>query len=687
MYLILPKKHFTAEQKSRQFIYNKVMNRLIHEVSPYLLSHASNPVDWQPWDDIAIQKAKTENKPIFLSIGYSACHWCHVMEHESFSDLETAKIINSYFVPIKVDREERPDIDKVYMDALVAMTGQGGWPLTGFLTPQGHPFYMGTYFPAKPNFGLPGFKGLLQNIISSYEKFKSEINAQSLDFTQKILQTALPVEASQQENIATLNNSIKVILNSHDNDQGGWGKQPKFPHPLVISLLQNDHLQDQKAIQNTLSITLDAMVQGGFYDILRGGFHRYSTDDKWLIPHFEKMLYDNAQLAQIYLFAGQRLHNEKYKSIALSTLNFMANELLSPNEGFWSSLDADSEGEEGKFYVWTKSELETALTPAEFAQLKQDFYIEGHGNFDSRLILRLRPQVMSLPELSNLKKAQDTRVRPKTDEKLLVDWNALAISTFAKASLRLRNDTYQSIAKRVTSFILDNLVKDERLYHSYRSGKLGKKGFLSDYANLINALIDLFLTNYEMKWLDAAFNLCDTMVDLFWDSGQFYDTGKDETPLIVRPQTIDDSVIPSGWAAALLAIQKLNQFRLEEKFSEIIQTSIDRVRPQIQKHPLAYPIWLKVIANQIYAPTSIIMIKSESEPENASLMERAILDHLQPDDLFLSVFPTDSLFEELFILRGKLQIDNRTTIYLCSRQTCSQPIFTIQELELRQNPS
>jgi len=657
------------------------MNRLNNEISPYLLAHASNPVDWYPWNEIALNKAKSENKPIFLSIGYSACHWCHVMEHESFSNSDIADVLNKYFVSIKVDREERPDIDKIYMDALVAMNGQGGWPLSGFLTPDGHPFYMGTYFPLLPNYGLPGFKDLLLNIARSYEKYSHEINSQSLEFTQKILQSSLPNDSFINQENKIFIGSIQIILNNFDNENGGWGTQPKFPHPLVLSLLLQIDLYSREEIHKIVNFTLERMSKGGLYDILRGGFHRYSVDEKWLVPHFEKMLYDNAQLALIYLFAGRKSGHEGFLSVAVKTLDFMINELLSENEGFWSSLDADSEDEEGKFYTFSAQEFKEIFSVDELKKLKQNFDLAGSGNYEGKFILRFLENGHEIEELSKLIAVQGARVRPKTDDKILVDWNALAISTFAISGLLLQNEKYISIAKRVANFILSNLISENRLYHSYRDKKLGQKGYLSDYANLVNAFLELFLVDKDKKWLDLAYSLCDSMVVLFWKNNQFYDTGEDDSNLIIRPQTIDDSVIPSGWATALLVIQKLNLFRSEEKYSDLIHKSISINGSQIQKFPLSYAVWLKVISNISISPSSIILIKDQKDPEYGQLLEKYVLENILPDVIFLSLFPGDPLFKDLFILQGKSQINNKTTLYFCTRNTCSKPIFNVEELK------
>ncbi len=454
------------------------MNRLEKEISPYLLDHASNPIDWHPWDDFALLKAKTENKPIFLSIGYSSCHWCHVMAHETFTNLEVASIINKHFVSIKVDREERPDIDKIYMDALVSMTGQGGWPLSAFLTPEGYPFYMGTYFPLRPRHGLPGFVDILNHIARSYEKHSLEIIEQSQKMTQNLRNmdvTHLSVATQDKFVMASV---LENLFKNFDETNGGWGFQPKFPNALLLLFLLENQLYNQAHIQAKVNFTLDQMAKGGMYDLVRGGFHRYSTDEKWLIPHFEKMLYDNALLALTYMNSFQLSKNLNHKVIAESTINFIKNELLSATEGFWSSLDADVEEIEGEYYVWSEEELYKNFSSDEIDEIKNVFSFDESAKFESHYILRLKNNQHGMYKLDKFRKIQETRIRPKTDDKVLVDWNALAITTFAKSALYFQIENNKEISIRVMNFILSNLYLKSRLYHSFRTGILGKKGLL-----------------------------------------------------------------------------------------------------------------------------------------------------------------------------------------------------------------
>ena len=654
------------------------MNRLEKEISPYLLDHASNPIDWHPWDDFALLKAKTENKPIFLSIGYSSCHWCHVMAHETFTNLEVASIINKHFVSIKVDREERPDIDKIYMDALVSMTGQGGWPLSAFLTPEGYPFYMGTYFPLRPRHGLPGFVDILNHIARSYEKHSLEIIEQSQKMTQNLRNmdvTHLSVATQDKFVMASV---LENLFKNFDETNGGWGFQPKFPNALLLLFLLENQLYNQAHIQAKVNFTLDQMAKGGMYDLVRGGFHRYSTDEKWLIPHFEKMLYDNALLALAYINSFQLSKNLNHKVIAESTINFIKNELLSAAEGFWSSLDADVEEIEGEYYVWSEEELYKNFSSDENDEIKNVFSFDESVKFENHFILRLKNNQHGTYKFDKFREIQESRIRPKTDDKLLVDWNALAITTFSKSALYFQIENNKEISIRVMNFILSNLYLKSRLFHSFRKGILGKKGLLSDYSYLINALVDIFLIDPKKRWLEEAYKLCDEMVDLFWDGSQFFDTGNDDSNLIIRPQTIEDSVTPSGWSMAILAIQRLNIFRNHEKFSEVVIRSIEILKKFILKNPLYFPVWLKILSNSQRPPESVIFIKSEKLTKNSEF-EQQIIRHITPDTIFLSLAENDPIIDQLDLLKGKITIEHKNTAYYCYEYTCTQPMTTIEE--------
>ncbi len=656
------------------------MNHLIQEISPYLLAHADNPVDWYPWSEIAMLRAKKEAKPIFLSIGYSACHWCHVMEQESFMNQDVADFLNTNFISIKVDREERPDIDKIYMDALVNMTGSGGWPMSVFLTPDLTPFYAGTYFPPQTRYGMPAFLQVLESVVQAWNENANQLIEYGLQIKNR-LQKTVELQNSKPDTIQNiLGKSIQTIFDQIDAKHGGWGSKPKFPHPLTLLFLLDEFIDLTSTQQKQVESTLDAMVAGGFYDLLRGGFHRYSTDEQWLIPHFEKMLYDNALLTQVYLNAGSIFKNHDYLRIAEETLRFMQSELISPTGGFWSSLDADSEGEEGLFYTWQYDALLNLFPNTEWEKLNQYFEISIHGNFEGQIILRRKENHVPQEILEKLKAKQVQRTRPATDDKILVDWNCMAISTFAIASRILADQDYLSVAINAANFILRKMVVDQHLYHAYREGHVRSRAFLNDYSLLINALIDLFMVTMNEDWLKQAISLCDKMVNIFWDGDQFFDCREDDSTLITRPQTLEDSVVPSGWSAAIFAMQRLNVFREENKYEQIVTTSHKHILGIVDQAPLSTSFWLKTLTRAINAVGYIVLVKCASDSESSLLLENFIITHKHPEKVFLISNEAEIAKTTIPILKGKKCLANQSTVYVCFNNTCSEPITSIDSL-------
>lgn len=657
------------------------MNRLKDEISPYLLGHANNPVNWFPWGEIAISKAKSENKPIFLSIGYSACHWCHVMEEESFLNFDIANFLNKNFISIKVDREERPDIDKIYMDALVAMTGSGGWPMSIFLTQDLNPFYAGSYFPPTARFGLPGFLDLLGKISVAWENNFLQLKStgeEIKDFLSRTLTFSTDVEIDLAKTIST---SVQKVFQQIDKNNGGWGSRPKFPHALVLLFLMNKKSNLTQDNLRQLDITLEKMAQGGFHDLIRGGFHRYSTDEIWLVPHFEKMLYDNALLASSYLSAGKIFNKDKFIQIAIETLYFMKNELLSPSGGFWSSLDADSDGEEGKFYIWSYEELKELIPDGDWQKFCKIYQIEKFGNFEGKIILRSQDHASDWSLLNNLLPAQNKRRRPNTDDKILIDWNSLAISAFANIGNNLQISEFVLIAENAAQFILNNMAEGEELFHAFRNGERKNSVFLSDYSLFINSLIDLFIATCDQKWRAKAIVFCEKMVATFWDGKQFFDTVMNENFLFIKPQTLEDSVTPSGWSAAIFAMIRLNLFRDQPKFEDIILTSFRTIIEQVQAHPLSMPLWLKSFAYFTHPLDYIILIKTTKDDESASEYENCIRGKIHADTLFLSIFEDNPLFNILNILKGKKCYQQKTTVFICFNNSCSAPITDLKSLK------
>jgi uncharacterized protein YyaL (SSP411 family) len=584
-------------------------NHLINENSPYLLQHAGNPVDWFPWGQEALDRAKKEDKPIFLSIGYAACHWCHVMAHESFEDVKIAQILNDHFISIKVDREERPDLDNIYMKAVTAMTGQGGWPLTVFLSSDARPFYGGTYFPPENRHNLPSFHDVLDGVINAWKDNRANVADVGQKITDYLVQSSLIAgnQLSIDDNL--LQAASSSLGESYDWRFGGWGQAPKFPQPMAIEfLLRCATRGNDKALQ-VVDHVLTAMSQGGMYDVVGGGFHRYSTDENWYVPHFEKMLYDNAQLAQVYLHASLLAHNPTWREVCERCLDFIKNDLTGPEGGFYSSLDADSDGEEGRYYAWTSEELRLALDDPDDVKFffsahqvqEQDPFLIRRSLSDPQLSAKyslseeaVRSRLLGLYQrLSRMRRA---RPHPFVDDKVIVSWNALALQVFSEASCYYKRPDYLDIAIRNAHFILDNLYTRPPLLHSWRAGRTGPQAFLEDYASLIIALLTLYQADPDPVWFSSARKLADDMLRHFSDGqGGFFDTGDQAGITLVRPKEVQDNATPSGNALAANALLRLSAFsesqRWESKAIELFST----VQGASQQYPSAFSYWLSTI--------------------------------------------------------------------------------------------
>src|SRR3712207_4865467 len=537
-------------------------NRLAQETSPYLLQHKDNPVDWYPWGEDALERAREEDKPILLSVGYSACHWCHVMERESFEDEETARIMNEHFVNIKVDREERPDIDSIYMSAVQALTRHGGWPMTVFLTPDGAPFYGGTYFPPAPRGGLPSFQQVLLSLADAYADRRDDVmrSAQSVrEYLQAATGAAMPKAAVGVE---LLDGAAASLLSQLDRRFGGFGGAPKFPQAMNLEvLLRHYHRTGDLGALSGVELTLRHMANGGIYDQLGGGFARYSVDQYWLVPHFEKMLYDNALLSRLYLEAYQATGDPFYWRIAEESLDYVVRDMTSPEGGFYSAEDADSEGEEGKFYVWTQAEIRAVLDEEEARLAERYWDVTERGNFEGKSILYVpRPLEAVAAEFglppeglweriegirSKLFAAREERVRPGRDEKILAAWNGLMLRSFALAARILDREDYGEVARRNATFLLEGLRVDGRLRRSYKDGQARFNGYLEDYAMAADGLVALYEATFETRWLAEAAHLADAILELFWEEGSraFYDTPADHEELVTRPRDVYDSEI------------------------------------------------------------------------------------------------------------------------------------------------
>ena len=530
-------------------------NHLAEESSPYLLQHAHNPVDWYPWGEEAFARAREEDRPIFLSIGYSACHWCHVMAHESFGDERVAAILNEHFVSIKVDREERPDIDRIYMTAVQAMTGRGGWPMSVFLTPAGRPFYAGTYYPPERREGLPAFTDVLQSVIEAWEHRREQV-LEGGDAVVRVLERVYARETPLGEPRALTHELLRsaqaALISRVDRAHGGWGTAPKFPQPLALEFLLRRHaLTDEATLLAIVEDTLLAMARGGVYDQLGGGFHRYSVDDEWLVPHFEKMLYDNAQLARVYLHAWQVTGRPLFEAVVRETLDFLLREMADPAGGFYSALDADTEGREGRYYVWTPQEIRDVLGTDRAIDFSQAYGLTAGGNFEGANVLTYVGDEVERPDLAplreDLRRAREGRTRPAADDKVLTSWNGLAMAAFAEAGRALDEPRYLEAAERAAGFLLEHLRRpDGRLLHAWRRGRAGTDGFLEDYTHLAEGLLALYAATFEARWFHEAQGLMEHVIARFAADVGFYDTDAAHEGLIVRPRELEDNVIPWG---------------------------------------------------------------------------------------------------------------------------------------------
>ncbi|MBI5642165.1 MAG: thioredoxin domain-containing protein [Deltaproteobacteria bacterium] len=579
-------------------------NRLKDEKSPYLRQHANNPVDWYPWSEEALQRARREDKPVILSIGYSACHWCHVMERESFEDNNIAKIMNENFVNIKVDREERPDLDSLYMKAVQMMTGHAGWPLTVFATPEGAPFYGGSYFPPEDQYGLPSFKKVLLAVSLAYKKNKKRIETVTSDVegTLKKRNGVTPIELSMEISDAAYD-SARIFF---DPVNGGFGRGTKFPHAMFLKFLIRYHertgVKDASAIVNK---SLIAMAEGGIYDHVGGGFHRYSVDERWDIPHFEKMLYDNAMLSELYSIAYDSTGKAFYRDVAIETVNYMLRELRDENGGFYSAQDADVNGEEGAYYLWGDDEIKSVLGN-DAGKFMEYFPVTKEGNYDGKNMLRISQSVKlnnGLPaEIKRLKgklfNSRQARRAPDTDRKIITAWNGLAISALAQAAMSFKEKGYIEEAKRAANFILNELREGGRVLRYFLDGKAAIKGNLEDYALLANGLFSIYEVTGAKEWLKEAGSLAEEMTSLFYDEGSnlFFDTGKDQEQLFMRERDLFDNDVPSGNSAAADILSKIAGAGRGGRYRKMSEDIIRSVAG-IEDEPLSYGNFLSVLEN------------------------------------------------------------------------------------------
>lgn len=658
------------------------MNHLSHETSLYLRQHAANPVDWHPWGADALAKAKSEAKPIFLSIGYSACHWCHVMEHESFLDAEIAAYLNEHFINIKVDREERPDIDNIYMSAVLALTGHGGWPMSVFLTPDLHPFYAGTYFPPAPRHGMPGFRQVLEAIQAAWMNKREMVIEQSQNITAALVEHAT-VKGTGDVTLdeGLLQNAGRLLSRAYDLHHGGFGRAPKFPRPLDLRLLLRLYYRfnDIDALQ-MCTHTLNQMAQGGIYDQLAGGFHRYSTDERWLAPHFEKMLYDNALLVPVYLEAYQITQHAFYRQVAEETLGWVAREMTSSTGGFYSTTDADSEGVEGKFFVWSQAEVRQVLgDDADFAEAV--WGITEAGNWEEHTILtrsKSDAQDAVLLKLTDeafrsklhevkakLLEVREKRVNPGRDEKILAAWNGLMISAFAQASRVLNQPEYAALATRAADFVLSRMRQaDGKLFRTaLETGTAKLNAYLEDYAFLIEGLLDLVEATWEPRWLREAQTLADIMLAEFWDEGEagFFFVGHQHETLILREKQSNDNATPSGNSVAITVLLKLSHLTGLERYADYAEKALKHFASGMSQQPMSHGQMLQALDDWLGPVEEFVVF-----PEDTDISAR-LYESYRPRKLVVGqplVIP---------LLVHRQAIGGQPTVYRCQGQTCDAP--------------
>jgi uncharacterized protein YyaL (SSP411 family) len=657
-------------------------NHLAQETSPYLLQHADNPVDWYPWGEEAFARARSEDKPVLLSIGYSACHWCHVMAHESFENAETAGLMNDLFVNIKVDREERPDIDSIYMEAVQTLTGSGGWPLTVFLTPEGKPFWGGTYFPPEDRHSLPGFPKVLQAAASAYHERRSDIEQATNELLAAISKNTERTAIIEPLTVDIVENASLALKQSFDSQNGGFGTAPKFPQPLVLEfLLRHFKRSSDKSFLEMVELTLEKMAEGGIYDQLGGGFHRYATDSNWLVPHFEKMLYDNALLSRAYLHAYVITGKPLYRRIAEETLDYVLREMIAPEGGFYSTQDADSEGVEGKYYVWNIDEIVEVLGEKRGKIICDHYGVTGEGNFAGSNILHIRNGERQPPDnidkaKSALLKKREQRAKPGRDDKVLASWNGLMLASLTEAAVVLNRRDYLEAAVKNGSFLLNSMVIDGHLRRSCKDGVAKINGYLEDYAPVIEGFLSLHQATSGGDWLRQAIKLAETMIELFWDQAAkiLYDTGDRHENLFMRPRSITDSPLPSGSSAATLVLLKLARLTGNERFQQIASQSLRSVRDYLERYPLGFANWLCALDFYLSTPREIVIVGPGNSPATAELL-RAMYSIWLPDKVVAAYDPDDpARLSELKLFEDRQMIDNRPTAYVCENCTCKLPV-------------
>jgi uncharacterized protein len=667
-------------------------NRLGTESSPYLLQHAGNPVDWWPWGEEAFSEARRLDRPVLLSVGYSACHWCHVMAHESFENEQIAAVMNELFVNIKVDREERPDVDSVYMQAVQAMTGSGGWPMTVFLTPQGVPFFGGTYFPPEDRGGMRGFPFVLRAAADAYHNRKDAVSQAGEQLRQALAPPRLP--AGDEPTAAQLDQAANALVEMTDRRHGGFGGAPKFPHAAAIDLLLRRHRASGDArLLDAALISLDRMARGGICDHVGGGFHRYSVDAQWSVPHFEKMLYDNAQLAPVYLHAHQLTGDARWRRVCEQALDYVVGEMRLAAGGFASTQDADSEGEEGRFFVWTPQQLRDALGSDDDAALAaRVFGVSDAGNFEHGATVLSLPypleQVASSlgvdeAELrarldrirARLYEVREQRVHPGRDDKVVTSWNALMLGAFAEAGAALARSDYVDVARDCATFLLDSVARDGRLLRTWKDGAAKIDGFLEDYSFLCDALLSLYQATGEPRWFAESQRIALDMLDRFYDPvGGFYDTAIDAQPLLVRPKSLDDNALPAGQSMAAHALLRLHAYTGEDRWRSTALAVVSPLAPAVARSPLALGNlgWALELA---VTPVREVAVAGSPDSDDTSALVRTVAERFDSARV-LAWGQADGVP----LMEGRSPVDGRAAAYVCRNFACERPVTEPAEL-------
>jgi len=664
-------------------------NRLAQETSPYLLQHRENPVDWYPWGTEALERAREEDRPILLSVGYSACHWCHVMERESFEDAATAAYMNEHFVSVKVDREERPDVDAIYMEAVQAISGHGGWPMTVFLDPEGVPFYGGTYFPPDESRGMPSFRMVMEAVVDAFERQREEIRERAPGTKARLGAVGVIEPSPEPPEAAVLEAAVAALRGAADIERGGFGGAPKFPPASALELLL------ARGEREVVERTLDAMAAGGIYDQVGGGFARYSVDAEWLVPHFEKMLYDNALLARAYLHGWQALGHERYRRVCEETLDWMLTEMRGPEGGFYSALDADSEGEEGRFYVWTPAQIREVLG-ADAEAVIEYYGVSEAGNFEGANILHLAAGApgrlplayreqnapAGLAEAAGpaearraLYEARAKRIWPGLDDKRLTSWNALAIAALAEAGAVLGREDYLDAARRCAEFVLDALTDDcGRLLRTYKDGDARLNAYLEDHAFLLEALLTLYESTFEPRWFERARALADETIARFGDPerGGFFSTSADHEQLIARRKEIGDHPIPSGNSSAALGLLRLGALTGEREYERQAEGVFALFAKPATQHPESFAHLLRALDFHL-SPTREVALIGDDVSELAAVVRSGFRPHL-----VLAGGREGS--EEPPLLAGRTAVSERPAAYVCESFACRLPVAKAQEL-------